>query len=350
MTPRISARSAHAVKEFHHGLLGEGFGRCREGGRRAFRSVLSIEKDAAAHRTLTLRAFYRQFDPGEAPPEYFDRIRGAITTEELFACRRGEAAARAAQREAWMAELGSPATPVDAVRDRVAAALGKTRDWVLLGGPPCQAYSLAGRSRNRGIRGYRFEEDHKTTLYLEYLQLIADFWPAVFVMENVKGLLSAKLNGTSMFDRIRDDLADPATAVAREGRACRRAGEHHRYDLYPIVVSDDHLVGQPSGDPADFIVRTELFGVPQARHRVIVVGIRRDFSSRRPAPLVPHTKLVTVREAISDLPKLRSGLSRDDTPQRWAATLERLGRKTWQSHLAARGGGDVARGAHRDAA
>jgi len=124
-----------------------------------------------------------------------------------------------------LAELGSPETPVDAVRERVAAALGKTRDWVMLGGPPCQAYSLTGRSRNSGIRGYRFEADHKTTLYLEYLQLIADFWPAIFVMENVKGLLSAKMNGASMFARIHDDLSDPAAAITREQRTCRRVGE-----------------------------------------------------------------------------------------------------------------------------
>ncbi len=66
------------------GGLGEGFGRCRVGGKRAFRSVLSIEKAAAAHRTLTLRAFYRQFDPGEARPEYFDCLCGSITTDALF--------------------------------------------------------------------------------------------------------------------------------------------------------------------------------------------------------------------------------------------------------------------------
>lgn len=94
------------------GGLGEGFDRFREGGRRSFRSMLSIEKDAAAHRTLTLRAFYRQFDPGEAPPEYFDGLRSAMTTEELFACRRGEAGL----------------TPTDALERTVSARLSQHRD------------------------------------------------------------------------------------------------------------------------------------------------------------------------------------------------------------------------------
>ncbi len=134
-----------------------------------------------------------------------------------------------------MAELGSVDTSVDKVRDRVSQALGISRDWVLLGGPPCQAYSVAGRSRNRGIAGYSFEADRKTTLYLEYLQLIADHWPAVFVMENVRGLLSARLNGASMFAQIIDDLVDPAKAVTRAGRTRRRSGERHWYDLYPVV-------------------------------------------------------------------------------------------------------------------
>jgi DNA (cytosine-5)-methyltransferase 1 len=322
------------------GGLGEGFSRYCAGNRRAFRSVLSVEKDPAAHRTLTLRAFYRQFGSGEAPAAYFERVRSRLTTEELFAQHERQAAA--AQSEAWLAELGSPETTVDAVRSRVATALGHAGDWVLLGGPPCQAYSLVGRSRNRGIKGYRFESDHKTTLYLEYLQLIADFWPAVFVLENVKGLLSAKQHGESMFARIVEDLQDPASAIAREGRTCRRRG-HHSYDIYPIVAADDRLPGSASADPADFVVRSELFGVPQARHRVIAIGVRRGFSKQQPSPLALHDRLVTVREAIGDLPKLRSALSSGETPERWAAALGRLGQKTWQARIAANGGADVAR-------
>jgi len=322
------------------GGLGEGFSRYRAGTRRAFRSVLSVEKEPAAHRTLTLRAFYRQFEPGDVPPAYFERVRSRLTTEELFA--QHEQMAAAAQSEAWLAELGSPQTTVDAVRGRVAAALADAGDWVLLGGPPCQAYSLVGRSRNRGIKGYRFETDHKATLYLEYLQLIADFWPAVFVLENVKGLLSAKQHGESMFTRIVEDLQDPASAIAREGRTCRRRGSHHRYDIYPIVAVDDRLPGLANADPADFVVRSELFGVPQARHRVIAIGVRRGFSKEQPSPLAPHDRLVAVREAIGDLPKLRSALSSGETPERWAATIAKLGQRTWQKQLAANGGADVA--------
>ena len=321
------------------GGLGEGFGRFRVSSKRAFRSVLSIEKEASAHWTLTLRAFYRQFDPSQAPPAYFDRVRGRITTEALFARHPREA--EAARVEAWHAELGSEAYSVDTVRGRVAAALGSAEEWVLLGGPPCQAYSLAGRSRNRGVAGYRFETDQKSTLYLEYLQLIADFWPAVFVMENVKGLLSAKMNGDSMFARITDDLADPATAITREGRT-RRRGTQQRYDLYPIVATDDVLSGMASADARSFLVQAEQYGIPQARHRLIIIGVRRDFRRSGPRPLTPHDRPILVREMIADLPKLRSGLSKDDSAENWSQTLQRLGRPTWQSRIRARAGNAVA--------
>jgi DNA (cytosine-5)-methyltransferase 1 len=76
------------------GGLGEGFARLTASrGRRPFRSALAIEKDKAAHRTLTLRAFYRQFDPGTVPPAYFDRLRGQLTTDDLFARHPHEAEA-----------------------------------------------------------------------------------------------------------------------------------------------------------------------------------------------------------------------------------------------------------------
>ena len=76
---------------------------------------------------------------------------------------------------------------------------GKFDGWVLIGGPPCQAYSLVGRARrtNDGT----FAEDKKHFLYREYLDILKRFKPAVFVMENVKGLLSAGHGGESMIQQ-----------------------------------------------------------------------------------------------------------------------------------------------------
>lgn len=334
------------------GGLGEGFARLRSkgGSGKAFKTAISIEKDPAAHRTLTLRAFYRQIQSKpKALQSYFNRLRDpAATTAALYELFPSEAAK--AMEESWLAELASEQCPVPLVRERVKKALAGAGDWVLLGGPPCQAYSLAGRSRNRGIAGYSFEQDAKTTLYLEYLQLIADFWPSVFVMENVKGLLSAQHSGGSMFGRICDDLTDPAKAIKGiDGRDQLERGRRHRYRLFPAVQSGALLDGFGSTDPRDFVVHAEKFGIPQARHRVIIIGVREDFTDRRPEPLKPwfdpgnpDKNRVSVRDVIGDLPPLRSGLSTKETAEHWAETLGRLAGKTWRQNLSRGGKGDVA--------
>ncbi|MDZ7640962.1 MAG: DNA cytosine methyltransferase [Desulfurivibrio sp.] len=90
---------------------------------------------------------------------------------------------------------------------------------VLVGGPPCQAYSTVGRSRNKGEKSYFYvpEKDNRHFLYREYLKIIARHWPPVFVMENVKGILSAKVNGSRIFDHILEDLNDPLAALKDDG-------------------------------------------------------------------------------------------------------------------------------------
>jgi len=174
------------------GGLGEGFAAATNpDGTPAFSIRLSIEKGPIAHLTLGLRAFFRQFPPGEAPRAYYEHLRGRLTREELFHSRARHAAF--AQSEAWLAELGQIDPRL--LRERIRESLDGSDDWVLIGGPPCQAYSLVGRSRNRGIENYRLEDDPRSTLYRQYLQIIAGFWPAAFVMENVRGLLSSRLDG-----------------------------------------------------------------------------------------------------------------------------------------------------------
>ncbi len=178
------------------GGLGEGFSAFADArGRQRFQIALSIEKDAVAHKTLALRSFYRQFEKDCAPSEFHQRLHGDITTAQLFNAYPVETAD--AEHEAWRATLGDDReAPLTLLRQRVRNALSRFPDGaekcVLIGGPPCQAYSLAGRSRNKGKENYDLATDPKARLYLEYLQLIGDFWPAVFVMENVRGLLSAR--------------------------------------------------------------------------------------------------------------------------------------------------------------
>ncbi len=132
------------------GGLGEGFSAYRNSaGRQVFNIALSIEKDADAHNTLRLRSFYRQFLKGQHPEEYYDCLRGKFAIQDLYSKFPEQAAAAA--DEAWQAELGSSRFPGDTVDERIRAALDGERNWVLIGGPPCQAYSLVGNGEGRSV-------------------------------------------------------------------------------------------------------------------------------------------------------------------------------------------------------
>lgn len=211
-----------------------------------------------------------------------------------------------ADRSAIRISLG--AANHDRVRKLIARRLRDQKKWALVGGPPCQAYSLVGRSRMMGDP--KFEKDERHFLYKEYLRIIIDHAPPVFVMENVNGLLSARVNGELVINRITADLASPKDAL---GISSNGLG----YRLYSL--SEEDLPGDEP-DPRMFLVRAEEYGVPQARHRMFIVGIRNDINVR-PGRLKPH-HAPTLKQTIGNLPKIRSGISRGrDSYERWWAEI-----------------------------
>jgi DNA (cytosine-5)-methyltransferase 1 len=297
--------------------------------KRRFSVALSIEMDVFAHQTLELRALVRKLR-ASGRAELFERyLLGGQTRDGLFS-EAGEAGLHA-KAEAWKATLGK----VDAseLDKRVRNALGDADKWVLIGGPPCQAYSLAGRSRNKGVKTYRPEADERHYLYQEYIRIVARHGPPVFVMENVKGLLSARVGGDHMFERIREDLARPGSA-ATYGRS-----NGLEYRLFPVVapakVNGTAFQMELGGFNArDFVVRMEEHGVPQARHRLILLGVRTDvLGSKRPNVLMRQNP-VPVSRVLKDLPRLRSGLSRGkDDPREWALAVMSVCKARWLKHL-----------------
>lgn len=295
------------------GGLGEGFASLydREMGRRRFGVGVSIEKDPIAHRTLSLRALYRAFPPQKVPETYYRYIRGEINREDLFSASSMPQWALNASSEARNAELGK--TSPDLIDEWIADAISDATEWVLIGGPPCQAYSIAGRSRRTNESQDQFESDEKHFLYKEYLRIIQRFQPTVFVMENVKGLLTSRHGGTSMFPRILDDLANPGGDYTYEVRSFASPGP-------PDTLA-----------PSDYVIEAERFGIPQSRHRVILFGIRSDIVSSTPAlssepsrfVLKPRKGTLTVSEALQGMPAVRSRLSREvDSASSWRAALQ----------------------------
>lgn len=286
------------------GGLGEGFSSVPSQNRRAFDSKLSIEMDENAHKTLELRNFYRQFPKENVPIEYYDILRQSKIDEreelikELFTKYATEA--KKAKNEAWRATLGIESEKE--VDKRIKKGLKGNDKWVLIGGPPCQAYSLVGRSR-RQWKDNLDKNDVRVHLYKEYLRIIAVHNPAVFVMENVKGLLSSKVEGVKMFDLIKSDLQDPSKVFS---------DAKYKYRLYSLTTKaiDSDEFGQPIyRSDSDFLIRCEEYGIPQKRHRVIILGVREDLDII-PNTLTKSQRKITLKSVIGDLPKIRSGINR----------------------------------------
>lgn len=280
------------------GGLGEGFASLVEGGHSPFRIGISIEKEASAHRTLTLRAFLRKYRGrhGVLPRQFIDFHAGLAPEPDWSAVDPD--AWQHATDEAHALELGTDgaATAIDGAIDKLKA---KYDDTVLIGGPPCQAYSLVGRARTKGKIGYVPEEDERHYLFREYIRVLDRLRPAAFVMENVKGMLSSTVESRLVFEMLMEDLSSLGT------------GHGHQYELRAIRVEDGKARLQEAMRSSDFIVRAEEFGVPQRRHRVIIVGIRSDLAGKAAgaAIAVPGSPR-TVSDVIGTMPSLRSGISR----------------------------------------
>lgn len=151
---------------------------------------------------------------------------------------------------------------------------------LIIGGPPCQAYSIAGRVRDEnGMRN-----DYRNYLFESYLKVVERYKPKVFVFENVPGILSAKPNGRNIIETIQESF--------------NNAG-------YQVLDSLKNAI-------IDF---TD-YGVPQNRKRIIIFAIRKDiYGDNNSLELVKKfylkylpkykvSKKTTVRDAIGDLPKL----------------------------------------------
>ena len=315
------------------GGLGEGFASLHTaGGRKRFLIRLAIESDPFAHQTLELRSFFREFPTGSIPQAYYEALKGQVSLAELF--RSHPRAYEAASRIAWNATLG--VVPDDGVSTRIKSAVRASEAWVLLGGPPCQVYSLVGRSRVGGIR----PNDRRLALFKEYLKVLARHRPAVFVLENVKGLLSSNLRGDSILERLLHDLQYPAGVFARRSHGVIHTRKEACYRLYSFVkssVSGD-LFGAQEFRPEDFVIRSEEHGIPQARHRLIILGVRDDLRTEHPRLLPRSEYAVSVADVIGSLPRVRSGLSRQqDGPEDWKQTIRNARCSRW--YLSAKNSG-----------
>lgn len=271
------------------GGLNEGFSSVRDvNGDFVFKTLASFEMDTLACQTLRLRATYRELvrSGGDLRP-YYDYIEGRQSWQSVL---HGDFrdAYEAAKAHIYQVELGERNRPeVDKFIEQKLGPEFERGHWALIGGPPCQAYSLAGRSRRTGDKLFAY--DHKHFLYREYLHILGKFKPTIFVMENVKGLLSSKNGDSSMFATILDDLARLPSGASYQIRSL-------------VVDAEPEMLA-----PKDFIIRSEEYGVPQKRHRVILLGIRSDVAASIPRRTLHKADgAVTVRAALQTMPSVNA--------------------------------------------
>jgi DNA (cytosine-5)-methyltransferase 1 len=147
---------------------------------------------------------------------------------------------------------------------------------IIIGGPPCQAYSIAGRVRDEN----GMKNDYRNYLFEHYLSVVNRYRPLLFVFENVPGILSATPNGTPITDLIKSGF----DGIGYE------------------IIDDLHRA----------VVNASDYNVPQNRNRVVIVGVRKDLSADIQSllnkfytellPKYKGQKKITVQEAIGDLP------------------------------------------------
>lgn len=300
------------------GGLGEGFSSAGKG--KNFEIIVSAEMDPKAWETLRLRAFYRLLKR-KMPERLFEyhnycnspSSAGGFSPSEVTLPLWNEAT-----EEAQCITLGSDLG--NGILDRALdERLDQKRPWVLIGGPPCQAYSIVGRARNQAKADYKPEDDHRHFLYKEYLRIIRDRQPTVFVMENVKGILSSKVNDQRIFSSILQDLSDPHRAL--------HTGSGKQYRIYSLATGASFGPGDDVDqiDPKTFILKAEDYGIPQARHRVILLGICTESlpASANLVTLRKEPDRVSVGQALGSLPRLRSTLTKSaDSPDAWIKVLQ----------------------------
>ena len=265
------------------GGLTEGFASLVDAdGLPVFQPVMSVEKDPDACETLRLRAFLSRIadkEPG-LPWEYEQFLRDRDPRALDCLKKRFPIAWAEARCEVVEAELGdADAALIELARMRVKGA-SPSGVWVLAGGPPCQAYSTAGRSRRK--HDPSFAGDPRLRLYRSFMKFVRMLCPPVVVFENVVGILSAKVDGESVFAQIVRDFMWAGYSVRSVVDPCPETSR-------------------------DYIVESERFGIPQARHRVILLAVRRG-RGLRPG-ILREREPSTVRDALVGLPKLHGVVS-----------------------------------------
>ncbi len=235
------------------GGLSEGFIRA------GYTPIAHVEMDEAACYTLKTRIAYHYLKGRKKFDEYVKYLKGEIDRPTLYSLLPEKEMSSVINLA--LSDENNPEIfkKIDALR--------KEEVDLIIGGPPCQAYSLVGRARSKN----GMKDDPRNHLYLQYAEFLKKYKPKMFVFENVLGLLSA--DGGNYFEKMK-------THFESEGVG---------YNVTP------------------FLVNANDFGVLQNRKRIILIGHKKKLKIRIPDLKPSLHKHYKVQSIFQDLPKLSAG-------------------------------------------
>jgi DNA (cytosine-5)-methyltransferase 1 len=234
------------------GGLSEGFIRA------GFEPIAHVEMNKDACDTLKTRTAFHYLKDENRIEEYYDYLKGKISRDKLWSKIPEDLINSVINTEISQETLPN-------IFNKIDKQLGKQKVDLVIGGPPCQAYSVAGRARDPN----GMSDDPRNHLYKYYVEFLKRYKPKMFVFENVPGILSAN-NGVYL------ELIF---------KAVRNAG----YELDKRVLNAKH------------------FGVLQDRKRVIIIGWKKNLKFKYPHFEEKEPQFEVLKDLFSDLPKIKNG-------------------------------------------
>ena len=223
-----------------------------------FNPIAHVEMDEAACYTLKTRTAYHYLKENKKFDKYIRYLKGEISRNELYSVIPLEL-----MESIINIELSNEKNRE--IFKRIDTQLGNKKVDIIIGGPPCQAYSLVGRARSDD----GMQSDPRNHLYLQYAKFLKRYQPKMFVFENVMGLRSADGGG-----------------------------------YFKKMVHEFNKLGY---DVADFLFNAKNFGVLQNRKRIILIGHKKELNLSIPDFKQEESDIHLVDSVFHDLPKIQAG-------------------------------------------
>jgi len=224
-----------------------------------FKPIAHVEIEKSACNTLKTRAAYHYLKADGKYETYISYLKGEISRKELFNTLPNEIL-----ESVINLPIGDESNEI--IHQQINKILGKRKVDLIIGGPPCQAYSLVGRSRSKT----KMEGDPRNYLFIQYAEYLEIYKPKMFVFENVLGLKSAK-------------------------------GGHYLQEMEKIFNKKGYQIKLHT-------LEARNFGVLQNRKRIIILGWqkKRKISIPNLEEIAIESNYL-VKDLLNDLPVIKAG-------------------------------------------